>query len=422
MEKCYNLALAIFLWLVSFACFAQTDTAQQVIPNRLNGTDQLTKPYVILISVDGFRYDYMEKYEARHLQQLASKGVEADALLPSFPSVTFPNHYSIVTGMYPAHHGLIGNTIYDPAKKSRYNMSNAKAVKDPSWYGGIPIWTLAEQQHLLSASFYWPGSEAPIAGLLPSYYYPYNEKIPIAQRIHAVVEWLSLPEEKRPHIINFYFPEVDHAGHRYGPDAPETAQAVHFVDSAVYALSLAVQKTGLPVNFVFVSDHGMTTINQDEPINLSPLLDTTKVDVAFNGTIVDVHVRDKKEIKAIYNVLKAGEEHYRAYLKKKVPSKYHYGKKDDRFKRIGDIVLIANAPYYFSIKRPNPGAHGYYVYDTPDMKATFLAWGPGFKEGAHIPAFENIHIYPLLAKMLGLHYEHHAIDGKMKVLEGVLKN
>jgi len=421
MERRLLIWWAFMLVFIVKLGFAQTDTAQIVISNRINAEEQLTKPYVILISVDGFRYDYMEKYGAEHLVQFAEKGVKADALIPSFPSITFPNHYTLVTGLYPAHHGLLGNTIYDPAKKSLYKMNNPKTVRDASWYGGIPIWTLAEQQHLLSASFYWPGSEAPIGGLLPSYYYPYNEKIPINKRINTVVEWLSLPEEKRPHLITFYFPEVDHAGHLFGPEAPETAKAVQFVDSAIYALNQAVLQTGLAVNFILVSDHGMKAIDREHPIDLSPMLDTSKVTIAPNGTLLNVHVKEKAAIRPLYKKLKKEAQHYRVFLKKKVPSKYHYRQKDDVYNRVGDIVLLAKAPFYFSSgkKKPNPGAHGYEPNETPEMRATFIAWGPNFKKGHRIPAFENVHLYPLLARILGLSYTHQ-IDGKPKVLENVV--
>ncbi|QNL48635.1 alkaline phosphatase family protein [Olivibacter sp. SDN3] len=401
--------------------YSQPDTAQVIVPNRVNAFEQQGKPYVILISADGFRYDYTTKYKAKQLNKLAARGVRADALIPAFPSVTFPNHYTIVTGMYPAHHGLVGNNIYDIKTNSRYTLKNLKAVRDASWYGGVPIWTLAEQQQLLSASFYWPGSEAPIGGLYPSYYYPYNEKISIARRIQKVVEWLSLPAEKRPHLINFYLPEVDHAGHLFGPDAPETGRAVHFVDSAIYALTTAVKKTGLPVNFVFVSDHGMLNIDNEKPLKLPFNIDTSQVVIANNGTLVNIHVKDKKNITRIYKSIAANDEYFSVYLKKTLPSTYHYGKKNDRFNRVGDIVLVANAPYYFANNKPHPGAHGYDPYETPEMNATFIAWGPSFKQGKIIPAFENIHIYPLLAKLLDLRYQH-TIDGDDRVAQETLKH
>ncbi|GAB3814882.1 hypothetical protein GCM10028895_08410 [Pontibacter rugosus] len=206
--------------------FSQADTAQHVVEGRRNSAEQQQKPYVIMISADGFRYDYADKYNAKNLQALRAQGVEAESMLPSFPSKTFPNHYTLVTGMYPASHGLINNYFYDPQRKESYSMRDRDKVEDSSWYGGVPLWVLAEQQQMLTASFYWVGSEAPVQGVRPTYWYTYNEKIPFESRVKTVVDWLELPEEKRPHLITFYMPEVDHAGHSYGPEAPETKAAV----------------------------------------------------------------------------------------------------------------------------------------------------------------------------------------------------
>lgn len=428
LKICYyrgmNRCLCLFLCLVLISLYgtslAQQDTAQKAISGRANAMGQRGKPYVILVSIDGFRYDYADMHGAVKLNGLASKGVKAKALLPAFPSLTFPNHYAIVTGMYPSHHGLVGNKIYDPQRTSHYTKGNAREVQDAQWYGGTPLWTLAEQQQLLSAIYYWPGSEAPIGGFYPSYYYPYNEVIPMADRIRTVVDWLSLPDDKRPHLIHFYFPEVDHASHRHGPESEQTKRAVQFVDSALYALHHAVAETGLPVNFVVLSDHGMTSVDQDSPVQLPASMDTSKFLAVFNGTIVNIHVKDKKEIKSLYKQLKGQGKYYSAYRREKVPRKYHYGNKDDYFGRIGDVVLFAKAPYYFSDRRPNPGQHGYHVADVPNMKATFMAWGPAFKEGLTVQAFENVHIYPLLAQILGLPYTH-PIDGDKKVLKDILK-
>ncbi|GAA4794401.1 ectonucleotide pyrophosphatase/phosphodiesterase [Olivibacter ginsenosidimutans] len=405
--------------LISLGVTYGQDTTQKIIPNRNNAPQQQEKPYVILISADGFRYDYLQKYHAQELKRLAKQGVKAEALIPSFPSITFPNHYTIVTGLYPAHHGLIGNNMIDPFSNSRYSLGNKKAVTNPIWYGGIPIWTLAEQQGMLSACFYWPGSEAAIGGILPSYYYAYNEKIPIATRIQTVVNWLSLPPAKRPHFITFYLPEVDHIGHLFGPDAPETEKAVHFIDSAVYALNQAVAKTELPVNFVFVSDHGMTSIDTLHPLKLPITIDTNEVQVSDNGTIVNLYVKNKKKIKTIYKAVHTDDGRYQAYLKNKVPSRYHFSKKEDVHHRIGDIVLLAKSPYYFSRNKPHPGGHGYDPDETPEMKVTFIAWGPAFKKDMCIPAFENIHIYPLLVELLGL-VNNQKIDGDKRLLKEVL--
>src|SRR4030095_11737852 len=187
-----------FIVCLLYSCIssAQADTAQKIVEGRENSIDQQQKPYVILISADGFRYDYAEKYRAKTLLALSSDGVRAAAMIPSYPSLTFPNHYTIVTGLYPSHHGFVNNYYYDPGRKASYGMRDAKAVKDGSWYGGTPLWVLAEKQQMLSASYFWVGSEADIQKTFSTYYYSYNDSTPMDQRIQAVVNWLKLPEEK----------------------------------------------------------------------------------------------------------------------------------------------------------------------------------------------------------------------------------
>ncbi|HEY8733239.1 MAG TPA: ectonucleotide pyrophosphatase/phosphodiesterase, partial [Puia sp.] len=210
-----------------------SDTAQQIISGRFNRHDVIKKPYVILISADGLRYDLADKFQAENLIRFRSSGVNADYLQPVFPSLTFPNHYSIATGDYPLHNGIVDNNFYDPVKKQTYRISNKKGVEDSSWYGGTPLWVLAEQQGMLSASFYWVGAEAAINGTRPTYYYKFNTQIPMRDRISDLRNWLSLPEEIRPHLITFYIPDVDHEEHKHGVNSKQTEYAVHYVDQSI---------------------------------------------------------------------------------------------------------------------------------------------------------------------------------------------
>ncbi|WP_247234805.1 ectonucleotide pyrophosphatase/phosphodiesterase [Telluribacter sp. SYSU D00476] len=398
------------------------DLTQKVVPNRTNSTQQQKKPYVILISADGFRNDFAQKYEARNLLRLSGQGVAASAMLPSFPSLTFPNHYTIATGLYPAHHGLVNNTFYDENKKMRYSMGNKQAVADSSWYGGTPLWVLAEQQRMLSASFYWVASESAIQGMHPSYYYIYNEKIPIDTRIQTVKEWLQLPEEKRPHMITFYFPEVDHAAHTYGPDSKETGEAVHFVDESVGSLVAAVDSLQLPVNFIFVSDHGMTQVDTENTLSMPSAIDTSQFIIPSGDVMLHLYAKDKKSIQPTYEALRKEAKDYDVYLTESTPAHWHYSKKDDRFNRIGDILLVPRLPKVFNIskRKITPGKHGFDP-QIPDMHATFYAWGPAFREGTKIEAFENIHVYPLVANILGLKYRKKGIDGRLKVLKSIIR-
>jgi predicted AlkP superfamily pyrophosphatase or phosphodiesterase len=409
----------LIIYLTAGPMVAQ-DTTEHVVPGRMNSAAQQKKPYIILISADGFRYDLAEKYHAVNLLRLRSEGVNADYMAPSYPSLTFPNHYSIITGLYPAHHGIVDNTFYDKQKKETYAIRNKKAVGDSSWYGGTPLWVLAEKQHMLSASFYWVASESAIQGIRPTYYYVFNDIIPIDRRIEVVKNWLQLPEERRPHFITFYFPQVDHQEHVFGPDSKEAEEAVHLIDESVAKLVRTVDSLGLKVSFIFLADHGMIKVDNEHPLPLPASIDTTKFMVPPGAALLHLYARDEKGIQPTYNALKTEAKDYDVYLATRMPKKWHYGKKDDQFDRIGDIILVPHLPKVFNIGKGHPpiGEHGFDPA-IPEMHASFYAWGPAFQSGQTIRGFENVHVYPLIAKVLGLDITD-KIDGKLKVLENIL--
>jgi len=421
MKLMRNVWLIFTLLNVCFQALYAQDLSQQIVVGRHNDPSQFNKPYVIYISADGFRHDYAVKYQAKNLLALGEKGVKAVAMKPSYPSVTFSNHYTLATGMYPSHHGIVNNSFYDPKKQQVYVKTDPSAIKDSTWYGGVPIWVLAEQQKMLSAAFYWLGSETAVQGVRPTYWYNFNIKIPMDVRIAAVKDWLQLPAEKRPHLINFYFPEVDVAGHYYGSDAKETAAAVRLVDDCVGQMVQLTKEVGLDVNFVFVSDHGMTEADNQSTLDLPAAIDTNKFIVPNGDALIQIYAKDKKDIKPLYKQLKAEGKDYDTYLTKKMPKRWHYSAKDNEDGRIGDIILIPRLPKIFNLtgKPTSIGKHGF-DNDMPDMQAVFYAWGPAFKAGVTIDSFENVHVYPLLAKILGLSYTHH-IDGDAKVLAPILK-
>ena len=412
--------ILIIILACSGVVSGQTDTAQKVISGRSNSKEQQDKPYVILISADGFRYDYAEKYHAEHLLALASDGVKAASMMPSFPSVTFPNHYTIVTGLYPSHTGLVINNFYDRTLHRFYSYKGPTA-SEGIWYGGTPLWVLAEKQNMLSASYFWVGSEAPIQGILPTYYYKYNSTAPISQRINTVVSWLSLPKDKRPHLITFYLPQVDHEGHKHGPDSKEVEQAVHFIDSAVYQLTEAVKTTGLQVNYIFLSDHGMTSVDADHALSLPAAADTSKFIVSGDGLLVELYAKNTDNIPAAYETLKKTAKDYEVYLRVNMPRNLHYDKTDDWHNRIGDILLIPHWPRIFVLGKykPDPGQHGYDPAVVKDMQATFFAWGPAFKPNTQIPSFPNVDVYPVVTRILGLNYTE-KIDGTKQIANKVL--
>lgn len=398
------------------------DTAQHISTGRYNGAAQQAKPYVILISIDGFRYDYATRYQATNLLRLGRQGVRATSMMPSFPSFTFPNHYTIVTGLYPAHHGLVGNTFYDRARRVSYLRSDTTIAGDPYYYGGKPLWVLAEQQHMISACYYWVGSEVAIDGVRPTYYYDYSEKVPLEARLGVVKNWLQLPAATRPHLIHFYISEVDSAGHHFGPDHPLTIQAIHKVDRAIGQLTALVDSLQLPVNYVLLSDHGMTAVDTLQVMK-PPASDMTKWMMVASDVLVHYYAKDTAAIPAFYQQLKREAQGYDVYLRNETPADWHYRQPDDRYDRIGDIILVARYPRIFSwtSRRVYPGRHGYDPRVVKDMQASFMAWGPAIKKQKKpLAPFENIHVYTLITRLLGLEVDV-PVDSEPGVLQKIVR-
>ena len=255
-------------------------------------------PYVVLVSFDAFRHDYFKRYHPEALTEIAERGVRASAMIPSFPSKTFPNHYTLATGLYPGHNGIVGNTFYDPSRDQWYHNNDSAAVGDGTWYGGEPIWVTAERNGVKAGTFYWAGSEAEIKGRRPSYWVLYDKKVPNASRVDSVVSWLRKPPSARPHLVCIYFSMVDDTTHKFGPDAPQTAVAVAAVDHALRRLldSIAVLPFRDSMNVVVVSDHGMasTPASQVIPVGnlvLGAAMDTTGILMSDNGPTMSLWFR-----------------------------------------------------------------------------------------------------------------------------------
>jgi predicted AlkP superfamily pyrophosphatase or phosphodiesterase len=336
--------------------------------------------------------------------------------------VTFPNHYTIVTGLYPAHHGLVDNTYIDMASGQQYSMANKKMVSEGKWYGGTPLWVLAEQQKMLAASFFWVASEADIQGIKPTYHYIYNDKTNIGTRIQAVKNWLMLPEDRRPHMITFYFPDVDHDAHTYGPEDPRVKKSVQFIDSSINALQAALAPLNLPINYIFVSDHGMTTVDVDNTIGLPAAVDKNEFRVPWSDALLHLYAKDGSKIESTYQALKQ-DTRFNTYKLDETPDHWHYKKSDDRYNRLGDLILVPKTihqVFNLGTSKPTKGKHGFDNKEV-DMRASFMAWGPAIKKGLTIDGFENVNVYPLIAHLLGLKYNEQAIDGKFNVLKPILK-
>ena len=384
-------------------------------PNALNSTKAKRAHYVVMVSLDGFRWDYASKWGAPHLLKMAEEGATApEGMLPSYPSVTFPNHYSLVTGLYPEHHGIVENEFQDPKRDYAEYVNSAHASSsDGSWYGGVPLWSLAERKKMRSASMYWVGSEAEIAGTRPSYWVPLDDKFDDEKRIDQVIAWLSLPAAERPHLITLYYSNADHAGHDFGPEAKQTGEAVHHLDALMGELENRLKATGLPVNMIVVSDHGMAALSDRRWLPVDKLVDLKDAPTA--GDLL--YPKTEAEKQRIYNALKArNDPRFTVYRLKDVPAGLNF----NRNLREGDPVLIANelvpittTPKQTTIK--GVGAHGFDPERFPEMKAIFYATGPDVKPGVKIAPFRNVDVYDFVCGILGLKPAKN--DGEKKILQ-----
>ena len=384
------------------------------------------KPYVILISLDGFRWDYVDKYKPPHLTAFIEGGVKAQSLIPAFPSKTFPNHYSIATGMYPDNHGIIGNVFYSYEKDATYKLSDRTTVTDGSFYMGTPLWVQANNAGMVTASYFFVGTEANIQGIHPTYYYNYDKNVSSETRVDQAIDWLDLPAAERPHFISMYFSDMDNTGHRYGPNNDaELKKSLFALDIVLGDLFKRVKDTELPVQIVIVSDHGMLEVPLDKYIPRETVKNDTLYTTIDNGTIVSIHPKDDGELENIFNQLQEKANHFTVYKTKDTP---HF-EKAPTSKNWGPLQIIPDPGYYFSSirsiearKASSRKVFGHHGFDPKlkEMHGIFYAQGTAFKEGYTQPSIQNIHVYPLICKLLGMDIPKE-IDGKLEVIQGVLK-
>jgi predicted AlkP superfamily pyrophosphatase or phosphodiesterase len=378
---------------------------------------QSPQPYVVILSMDGFRWDYPDKWPTPNLDRIAARGVKAISLQPSFPSKTFPNHYTIATGLYPDHHGIVDNSFYDPSSGRQFSISDRQANEDPIFYGGEPIWVTAQKNGMLSAIFYWVGSEALIKGMRPTYWKHYDHDISFRQRIDTVIYWLNLPEAKRPHLVMCYMEEPDGIAHDEGPDGKGTRRMVMRLDSLmgvfmdkIEALPIAGQ-----VNIIITSDHGMESISPVRCVNLKEILDYRWFD-EIEGHSPNLTLKVKSEFAdTAWNALSA-IPHLTAWKHGMVPDSIHYGQNP----RTLDFILVADSAWQFTMTGKvsrSLGSHGYNPYNW-DMHAIFYAIGPAFKVCYKQPTFENVDIYPLICHILKI--TPAPADGRIERVSGML--
>jgi predicted AlkP superfamily pyrophosphatase or phosphodiesterase len=379
-------------------------------------------PLLILISIDGYRADYLDRGHSPVLAELAADGVRAKGLRPVFPSLTFPNHYTIVTGLYPDEHGIVNNTMHDPVL-GNFSPPNRAANTDGRWWDQAePIWVTAQKQGRRTASVYWPGTQAQIHGVRPTYWQLFDPSVPPDARVDQVLAWLDLPIDQRPTFVSLYFENADVAGHSYGPDSLQVDEALVTLDAALGRLVAGLRERNQydSTNLVILSDHGMSASSPERMVLLDQIVNPGHIELV--SALVNAGIDPKPGYAAeVEQALLAPHPHLQCWKKEHLPKKFHYGKN----KRIPAIQCVAEDGWMVSTaavesKRTQPllGEHGY-DNDGPKMRALFVAHGPSFKQHLTVPVFDNINVYLLLAKLMGLQPLHN--EGNPAVGAGMLR-
>ncbi len=384
------------------------------------------RPYVLLISLDGFRWDYIGRGLSPNIAWIAENGVEALSLEPVFPTKTFPTHYSIVTGLHPENHGMIANSFIDWETGERFALRNREMVENAKYYQGEAIWETLRRSGIITASYFWPGSEMNIEYRRPHYYHQYDHERPHLDRIEGIIEWLQLPEEERPQFITLYYSDVDSEGHRTGPYSDELNETIVFVDSLMGILLDRLEDINMfdRINIILVSDHGMTEVSTERVIELHPVLDEYDVVTDGVGPVTMIKPDNPADILPLYRRLKEGEDNYRVYLKEEMPEYWYYS----AHAYIMPIIVVADIGWSLS-QRPYDPARGYFAtggnhgYDNKhiDMHGIFYAMGPAFKSGYRTGTVRSVDIYPLMMDIFGLE-SRTGIDGELNNIRFLLKD
>jgi len=379
--------------------------------------------YTVIISLDGSRWDYPDYYEMPFFDSLATVGVKA-RMEPSFPSSTFPNHYTMATGLVPDHNGLVNNSFWNPETQHGYAIRDPESRYDPRYYLGEPVWVTAQKQGVKCAAIYWVGSDIPIKDTYPTYYRSWDEEPhwTFSERCDEIVRLMSLPEKERPRLVMGYFDEPDHMGHVFGPISPETKKMCEEMDGLMHNLYLRLM--ALPyadkINFILAGDHGMTPISKDRVVRASDYISMDWVERIVGDTPTSIWVKEGY-VDSVYNHL-SGVEHISVWKKGEVPEYLNYGTSD----RLGEIIVSPDLGWQFGLRGGrNGGNHGFDCKE-PDMMVAFRAIGPDFKENYEAPytegeqsSFRNIDLYPLLCHLLGI--KPAPVDGKLERIQKILK-
>ena len=356
--------------------------------------------YTLVVSFDGFRHDYINRVPTPNFDKFINGGVIASSLSPVFPSLTFPNHYSLATGYHADEHKILGNKFFSKTLNKDYSMRDSKAVQNGQFYGMEPIWVTAEKNNILSATYFWIGSEAEINGYRPTIYKKYDGSVKFKSRVDSVISWFNLPIEQRPKLTMLYFSEPDYTGHEYGPNSNEVNRSVIEMDSIFGYLidELSRTKVYKDLDIIVVSDHGMSDVSLDKVILLDTFIDLDKYKVIPSFAVTHLwNLNDDEDISNIFD----NENNVQIFKKGQFPKKYHFSNSDSPdYLIVADLGWSLTTTQKLNQSKSFPGGMHGYDSNYLEMHGIFFANGPSFKSGVRIDSFENINLYPIICKTL----------------------
>jgi predicted AlkP superfamily pyrophosphatase or phosphodiesterase len=408
MKRRYDHIAFLLVTLFSVTLFGQPDSGDDYAHT------------VVLISMDGFRWDYLDKAPTPNIHRLIQNGVQAKGLIPPFPSKTFPSHYSIVTGLYPEHHGIVANTMYDPEFKALFTLANTERKKG-RWYGGEPVWITAQQQGKRCATLFWPGSDVEIKGMFPTYWREYDKSLTAKARVEQILQWLDMPKDTRAQFYALYLEDTDEAGHEFGPESAQTRLAIQRLDSAIGFFIDNLEQRGIfeKLNIVLLSDHGMTTVSNDSVIFIDDGIAPSVLNVVEWNPVLMCSAKSGND-DSVFTILHYAHPHLKMYRKQEMPERFHY----TNHRRITSLLGLADEGWTISTHHafesktnPTRGTHGY-DNRLKSMMGIFIAHGPVFKRNWNIDEFENLHLYNVLAFILGIQPSPN--DGDLLQLQRIL--
>jgi predicted AlkP superfamily pyrophosphatase or phosphodiesterase len=403
-------ATFVFYWLALLLLQSGHGYSQQLRP--------VDERYVVVVSMDGFRYDYDDRTSTPVLDSIAAIGVKVEHFVPAFPSLTFPNHYTMACGLYPDHHGIVHNHFYDERLDMEYRIGSRKMVENADFYKGEPVWVSAEKQGVKTACFYWVGSESPIMGKQPTYWHRYDQSVPYRNRVDTVIHWLNLPKEQRPGLIMWYVDEPDGIGHEAGPEGLEVEAKVRELDELLGYFFEQLQTVPYrdQIDLIFLSDHGMQEL---DPVNKVEFIDEyiktewIKRITGYNP-VINLEVQENC-IDSVYWSLKRGV-HFKVYKEGEFPAEWNYGSHS----RTLDLTIVADSGWIVRTRDTHyegKGAHGYDINNV-NMHGIFYACGPSFKKAYRQERLENVNLYGIILRILKLKPEPN--DGKPAEWSGML--